>query len=182
MPSTYGEFAEIASSMRQHGAQAVADPHGAVGALDADVHVQRERVVAPGDVLQALLDAAVVLRVDDVLLAVVRQRVGAGRAERDAVRGGEREQPVAAVGLAGAGVLDVLAAPERISISEEISSPAIDSASTGSARAASRSTSKRGISSSVPGSIRANSSSMPTVKSADASKVSRAAARSIMGA
>src|SRR5829696_3967916 len=72
--------------------------------------------------------------------------------------------------------------PERISISLEMSSPAIASASTGSACAASRRVSKRGTSSSVPGSRRANSSSIPTVPSVEASKVSRAVARSIIGA
>jgi hypothetical protein len=46
---------------REHRAQAVADADGAVGAADADVHVQRERVVAPRDVLQAVLDPVVVL-------------------------------------------------------------------------------------------------------------------------
>jgi hypothetical protein len=70
--------------------------------------------------------------------------------------------------------------PERISISDEISSPAIDALSTGSACPASRIRSNAGVSSSVPGSTSANSSSIPTVKSADPSKVSRAATRSIM--
>ena len=37
---------------RQHGPQAVAHRDGAVGAAHADVDVQREGVVAPGDVLQ----------------------------------------------------------------------------------------------------------------------------------
>ena len=63
------------------------DAHRAVGVAHADVDVQRERVVAPGDVLEPVLDAAVVLGVDDLLLAVVGPRVRAGRAERDAVRG-----------------------------------------------------------------------------------------------
>ena len=64
---------------RQHRAQPVADAHRAVGAAHADVDVQRERVVAPRDVLQAVLHAPVVLGVDDALLAVVGPRVGAGR-------------------------------------------------------------------------------------------------------
>ena len=71
---------------RQHRAQAVADAHRAVDVADAQVHVQAERVVAPGDVFQPVLDAAVVLGVDDRLLAVVGPRVRAGRAERDALR------------------------------------------------------------------------------------------------
>jgi hypothetical protein len=71
-PSTNGELAEI---------------------------VQREGVVAPGDVLQPLLHTAVVLGVDDALVAVVRPRVRAGRAQLHAALGGEREQAPAAVAL-----------------------------------------------------------------------------------
>ena len=62
--------------------------------------------------------------------------------------------------------------PERISISDRISSPATDSASTGSSCAAARSSSKRWSSESVSGSRIANSSSIPTVKSVEASKTS----------
>src|SRR5262245_43097115 len=62
--------------------------------------------------------------------------------------------------------------PERISISERISSPATDSTSTGSSWARSRSSSKRWSSESVRGSRIANSSSSPTVKSVEASKTS----------
>ena len=108
--SMYGELAEIASRHRQHGAQAVAHLDRPVGALDADVDLQRERVVAPGDVLEAVLDAVVVRRVDDVLLAVVRQRVRAGRAEPHAVGVGQLVQPPARLLLLGAGVGDVLPA------------------------------------------------------------------------
>ena len=92
---------------RQHRPQPVADADGAVGALHADVDVHGERVVAPGDVLQAVLDAVVVLRVDDVLLAVVAERVRPGGAEGDALGAGEREQPAARLLLAGARVGDV---------------------------------------------------------------------------
>jgi hypothetical protein len=74
------------------------------------VDLQRERVVAPGDVLEPLLDAVVVLGVDDVLLAVVRQRVRAGRAEPHAVLLGEREQAAARLALLGPRVGDVLTA------------------------------------------------------------------------
>ena len=104
-----GRVGADGQQQRQHGAQPVAHAHGAVGALHADVDVQRERVVAPGDVLQPLLDAVVVVGVDDVLLAVVAERVRAGRAERDAVVAREREQPAAGVGLAAARVVDVAA-------------------------------------------------------------------------
>ena len=86
---------------RQHRAQPIAHEHGPVGAPDADVDVQRERVVAPGHVLEAVLDAVIVLGVDDPLLAVVRPRMRAGGAERDAVVGREREQPPAPVALQG---------------------------------------------------------------------------------
>ena len=66
--STNGELAEIASSVGSTGRRRSQTRIGAVGALDADVDVQRERVVAPGDVLEALADAAVVLGVDQVLV------------------------------------------------------------------------------------------------------------------
>ncbi len=62
--------------------------------------------------------------------------------------------------------------PERISISERISSPATESDSTGSASDAARSSSKRWSSASVSGSRIANSSSIPTVKSVEASNAS----------
>ena len=100
---------------------------------DADVDVEREGVVAPRDVLQAVDDPAVVLGVDDVLLAVVAPRVRARRAERDAARAREREQPLAQVALAREGVREVLAAAGAdLDLADEISSPAIDSASSGS--------------------------------------------------
>jgi PAB1-binding protein PBP1 len=70
--------------------------------------------------------------------------------------------------------------PERISISEEISSPAKESARTGSAAAASRRSSNRCTRSSVVGSRIENSSSRPTVKSVEASKRSRALFRSMV--
>ncbi len=62
--------------------------------------------------------------------------------------------------------------PERISISERISSPATDSDSAGSDADASFSSSKRWSSDSVSGSRIANSSSIPTVKSVEASNAS----------
>ena len=131
---------------RQHRPQPVAHPHRAVGAAHADVDVQRERVVAPRDVLEPVLDAAVVLGVDDVLLAVVGPRVRAGgaRARRrcSAASANSRRRAVALARTAAA--RDPRPRPERISISEEISSPAIAPASTGSRRRPSRSSSKRG--------------------------------------
>src|SRR3954447_23227625 len=69
---------------------------------------------------------------------------------------------------------------ERISISEEISSPATRSSSTSSARPASYSSSKRCDRASVSGSRIWNSSSIPTVKSVEASNASLALAMSSM--
>ncbi len=71
------------------------------------MHVQAERVVAPGDVFQPVGDAAVVLGVDDRLLAVVGPRVRAGRAQRDALLAGEREQAPAVLALARERIVQV---------------------------------------------------------------------------
>src|SRR5256885_17220652 len=62
--------------------------------------------------------------------------------------------------------------PERISISDEISSPATEAASTSSCSEAARSSSKRCVSERVSGSRIPNSSSSPTGKSSEASKAS----------
>src|SRR6185312_15049013 len=86
---------------RQDGTQAVAHAHGPVGSADADVDVQRERVVAPGHVLEPVLDTVVVVGVDDVLAAVVGERMRSGGAELDVVGGGQREQPAAQLALGG---------------------------------------------------------------------------------
>ena len=108
--SRYGRVGADAEQQRQDGAQAVAGADRAIGVVRADVDVQRERVVAPRDVLQALDHAPVVLGVDVALLAVVGPRVGAGRAQRDPARLGQREEAVADVALAAQRVVDVLAA------------------------------------------------------------------------
>ena len=108
-PSRYGEFAEIASSSGSTGAQPVADAHRAVDVAHAHMDVQAEGVVAPRHVLQPLLDPAVVLGVDDRLLAVVGPRVRACRAQRDSLRGGEREQAPAALALARERIVKVCA-------------------------------------------------------------------------
>ena len=71
---------------------------------------------------------------------------------------------------------------QRISISEEISSPATLRASTSSACAASSSSSKRCTSERDSRSRIPNSSSMPTVKSVEASKTSLARRMSSMAA
>ncbi len=78
--------------------------------------------------------------------------MGRRGAEGQALGLGEREQARAHVALAADRVCKSSPRPDRISISLEISSPAIASASTGSSRvAASRRTSKRGTRSSVAG-------------------------------
>ena len=84
---------------RQHRPQAIAHEHRAISAAHADVHVQRERVVAPGDVLEPVLDPVVVLGVDDLLSAVVRPRMGSGSAQRHPAIRRKREQPPAPVPL-----------------------------------------------------------------------------------
>ena len=118
-PSRNGELALTASSSGSTGRSRSQTPHGAVGVADADVDVQREGVVAPGDVLQPVDDAAVVLGVDVRLLAVVGPRMRAGRAERDAVRRGEREQPARARSRWRASASARSSPrPERISISD----------------------------------------------------------------
>ena len=100
-PSTNGELAEIASSSgstgrsRSHTRTARSAPRTPTWTCSENV-LLRQR-----DVLQPLLHAAVVLGVDDALLAVVGPRVRAGRPERDAVLGGEREQAAAVVALGG---------------------------------------------------------------------------------
>ncbi len=78
--------------MRQVRAQRVADGHGAVAAAHADVHVRRPGVVAPGHVLEPVLDQPVVRRVDDLLVLPAREGVRAGGAEGVALGVGVREQ------------------------------------------------------------------------------------------
>ena len=98
--------------------------------------------------------------------------MGAGRAEQGVVpaaSANRRERASRCLAVASA---KVSPRPERISISERISSPATASASTGSSWARPRSSSKRWSSESVLGSRIANSSSSPTVKSVEASKTS----------
>src|SRR5207302_7075513 len=91
--------------------QAVADGDRTVSPADPDVHVQAERVVAPDDVAQELVVAAVVRRVDHPLVLPWAPRMRAGAAERDPerirqlaqlrtalahLRGGPRERPAGA--------------------------------------------------------------------------------------
>ena len=96
---------------REHRAQPVAHAHGTVDSAHADVHVQAEGVVTPGDVFEARLDAPVVLGVDDVLLAIVGPWVRPRCAEGDPLRGGKREQapPVLALVSERVGQVDARA-------------------------------------------------------------------------
>ena len=74
---------------------------------EPDVDVQAEGVVALRDVLQPLLDAPVVLGVDDRLLAVVRPWVCAGGAQRCAATLGQGKQAAAAIALPGHRVVEI---------------------------------------------------------------------------
>jgi hypothetical protein len=69
--------------------------------------VQAEGVVAPGHVLQTILDAVVVLGVDDRLLSVVSPGMGSRGSQRHAVGGRKRKQAPPALALALEGVVDV---------------------------------------------------------------------------
>ena len=159
----------------QQCAQVVAHGDRAVGAAHAHVNVEREGVVAPRDVLEPLLAAAVVLGVDDPLLLPRAPRMRAGGGQADALRrpraGTDASRASCCCATASAKVAPL---PDLISISDAISSPVIDSASGGSASAAAWSSSNRFARSSVSGSRIWNSSSIPTVKSSDSSKTSRA--------
>src|SRR5207248_5412381 len=62
------------------------DANRAVGAVDADVYVDAERVVAPDDVAEDLVVAAVVRRVDDSLLLPRAPGMRAGCGEGDPAR------------------------------------------------------------------------------------------------
>ena len=96
-PSTNGELADSASSSGRKLRSALKTRNGAVGTVDADVHVQAERVVPPDDVAQELVVSAVVRRVDDPLLLPAAPRMRAGGREPDAERVGERAELRAAL-------------------------------------------------------------------------------------
>ena len=132
-----------------------------------------EGVVAPRDVLQAVLDAAVVLGVDD--------RAARGSRPTDGCRSRRARRPCASASANSRVAALALAArarrrrssprPERISISEEISSPAIDSASTGSSRGGvAQLLEARARARASPGRGSRTPPRCPTVKSVEASK------------
>ncbi len=110
LASRNGELAEIASSSGQDRPEPVAYLHRAVGAPNPHVDVQREGVIAPRHVLEPLLDPAVMVGLDDVLLAVIGPGMGSRCAESHVVVGGQGEQPPAAVPLGGNGLLERLPA------------------------------------------------------------------------
>ncbi len=129
---------------RQHRTEPVADRDGAVGAADTDVDVHRERVVAPRHVLEPFLNPPVVVGLDDLLGAVVRERMGAGGAELHVVAGGEREQPAAQLTLGVLGGSQILAAagPDLDLRRDQLAGDRLARAPRSSAAAASRSRSK----------------------------------------
>ena len=67
-------------------AQRIGDRDSTVGAADADMDVEAERVVLPHDVAEDLVIATVVRRVDDPLVLPVRPWMGAGCAEGEPER------------------------------------------------------------------------------------------------
>ena len=165
---------------RQHGTHRVADRYGPVGVANPYVHVHAERVVAPCDVLEPLLHAPVVRRVDDSLLLPRAPGMRPGRSQRHAFPAGELEQPVAALLLARRShrrsrslVPSGSRSPRRSALPRRIR-PVPRPARRLPPVRSNTFTSDR-----VSGSSSANSSSSPTVKSVDASNVCQALSRSI---
>jgi hypothetical protein len=74
------------------------------------VHVQAEGVVPPGDVLELVLHAPIVVGVDDLLLLPRAPRVRARRPEKGVVPGRQGEQARARLALPGHRVAEGLAA------------------------------------------------------------------------
>ena len=109
--------------LRQEVAERVVDRDRAVGAGDADMHVQAERVVAPDDVAQQLVVAAVVRRVDDALVLPAAPRMRAGSAEPDLQLARDECSCARRSAIAAAASAKFSQRPVRTSISEAISSP-----------------------------------------------------------
>ena len=80
-PSTNGELAESASSSGRKLRSALQTAIARSAPRIADVDVEPEGVVAPDDVAEDLVVAAVVRRVDDPLVLPAAPRMRAGRAE-----------------------------------------------------------------------------------------------------
>ena len=83
-PSRYGELAEIASSSGSTGRSRSQTRTARSMSWTPTCTCRLKVLLRQATYLRPVLDAAVVLGVDDRLLAVVGPRVGAGRAERDA--------------------------------------------------------------------------------------------------
>ena len=123
--STNGELALEGQQLGQEVPQPVADGDRAVGAVDRDVHVEAEAVVAPDDVPEDLVVAAVVRRVDDPLVLPAGS-TGACRSRPSATP--ERVGELVAAARAArrcraAASSNVSQRPVRTSTSEAISSP-----------------------------------------------------------
>ena len=108
-PVEVGGVGGHGEQLGKHRSQAIAHAYRAVDVANPDVDVETEGVVAPGHILQALLDAAVVLGVDDRLLAVVGPRMGPRRRQTRLLPSREGEQAPSALALEGEGFDEGLA-------------------------------------------------------------------------
>ena len=108
--STKGELQDSASSSGRKLRRPLHTAIARSGPLIADVDVEPEAVVAPDDVAQELVVAAVVRRVDDALLLPGAPGVGAGGSERDADRGRELGELGAPLAETRGGLVEVVAA------------------------------------------------------------------------
>ncbi|CAB5030582.1 unannotated protein [freshwater metagenome] len=73
--------------------------------------VEREGVVAPGDVLKAVDDTPVVIGLDVELFAIIGPRMRAGRAELNSLARGEREEATTHRSLARERIPNITAGP-----------------------------------------------------------------------
>ncbi len=181
-PSRNGELAERASNWRQHRPEAIADPDRAVESPHPDMDMQAESVVAPCDPAEIVLDPAVVLGVDDLLIAVIGPWMGAGGGQCRPVGDGEAEQAAAMVSLKGLGLGEV-----RPGTRTDLDLGSDQLAGHRSSRAGSSAAASRGARSAGPvqasrGRRGANSSSSPTVPSVEPAKTSSARSKSIPSA
>ena len=104
--SRNGELQDTASSSGRKLRSALHDCDGAVGSVDRHVDVEAEAVVAPDDVAQELVVAAVVRGVDDPLLLPRAPGMRAGRAEGDADRARQLGQLRAALAQPRRGLVE----------------------------------------------------------------------------
>jgi hypothetical protein len=81
---------------------AVGDVDGLVGVVDPDVHVQPEDDLLAGDEAQRIDEVAVARAGGDPLVLPERERVRAGRADREAVARGQLRDPPAQPAQLGA--------------------------------------------------------------------------------